>query len=121
MWLKRPILLQKQLGGKRNGMEHTEKGRKAEDSPGSRKQGQEVSGGRQSEVGLTLTGFPGFLGNFECYFMSCRKVTEPRAGRAWNRWKKYANHVVLVISVINHNRQTGLAINSTILQAVVQP
>lgn len=63
-------------------MEHTEKGRKAEDSPGSRKRGQEVSGGRQSEVGLILTGFPGFLGNFECYFMSCHKVTEPRAGGA---------------------------------------
>lgn len=40
MWLKRPIVLQKQLGGKKNGMEHTEKGRKAEDSPGSRKQVQ---------------------------------------------------------------------------------
>lgn len=40
------------------------------------------SGARQSKVRLILTGFPGFLGIFECYFMSGHKVTEPRAGRA---------------------------------------
>lgn len=39
------------------------------------------SGARQSKVWLILTGFPGFLGNFECYFESCHKVTEPTAGR----------------------------------------
>lgn len=59
-------------------------GKKTEDSPSEKQQGQEAGGARQSKVELILTRFP-VLGNFECYFMSYHKATEPRDGRACDR------------------------------------
>lgn len=50
-------------------------GKKTEDSPSEKQQGQEAGGARQSKVELILTRFP-VLGNFE-----------PRAGRACDRCK----------------------------------